>query len=158
MQTLTIQGFVVSARWISSAKCWRISIDVLENQKPIYDRIPGLIETHRSITFSPANDSSLTGHQPGKAPVKQPDGTSIKMITDGQRKMLWVMFEKQGIQERYGVTTKEDAEKEFKRRMGVEHLRDVPAEAVAQTLDKMVAFLDETEKEGKGEPEKQPGS
>ena len=68
------------------------------------------------------------------------------MTWQDRRKALWVMFGKPEIQKRYGVDNKDDAEKEFKRRMGVEHLADVPMETVANTLNAMQEYLNNLEK------------
>ena len=138
MADLELQCDVVGATWVKMQKCWRLMIDVKENQFALYPRIPSLIDMPFTVTFSPAHAG--TGRR---------DGKPQDVITEGQRKKLWIIFSHQAIIDFYGVKTKEEAEVKYKERMKVEHLADISKEMASASIDAMVKEIQKKDPEFK---------
>lgn len=143
--TLEVQCFITGLDWLKSAKCWRISLDVMENEASKMTGFIGEIEKWKTVTFS----------APKAAPGVPPEVEAKRpgMITEKQVKRLWVLFGNPVMIEHYGSRTKEEAEIAFKKKTGIEHLRDmteVSAEKSIEAMDKYIRDVEEAKAKEKG--------
>jgi hypothetical protein len=107
---------------------------VKEIEQPKYPQVMKLLDLPWTVTFAPA--AAGTGRRDGK-----PSYT----ITEGQRKLLFKIFEHQAIQKFYGVDNKDAAKDAFKKRVGVAHIADLTKEGVSKSIDAMVAEIRKTD-------------